>query len=74
MVLFPLDGGVAEEQIRALPGCIAVRRRNGSIHAIFRMGREEGLQAARRVTAADHVRCETIPLEEMFIELLGGQP
>ncbi len=74
MVLLPLDGGMTEERARSLPGCIAVRRRNGSIHAILRMSREEGLQAARKAIGVENIRCETIPLEEMFIELLGGQP
>ncbi|MBD3869571.1 MAG: ABC transporter ATP-binding protein [Acidobacteria bacterium] len=74
MVLLPLEDGMTEERARALPGCIAVRRRNGSIHAILRMGREEGLQAVRQAVGAEGIRCETIPLEEMFIELLGGQP
>ena len=74
MVLLPLDGGMTEDRARALPGCIAVRRRNGSIHAILRMGKEEGLQAARQAMGDGDFRCETIPLEEMFIELLGGRP
>jgi hypothetical protein len=38
------------------------------------MGREEGLQAVRQAAGMENIRCETIPLEEMFIELLGGQP
>ena len=74
MVLLPLENGMTEERARSLPGCVAVRRRNGSIHAILRMGREEGLQAVQQALGAEAVRCETIPLEEMFIELLGGQP
>ena len=73
MVLLPLENGMTDERARSLPGCVAVRRRNGSIHAILRMGREEGLQAARQATGMENIRCETIPLEEMFIELLGGQ-
>ncbi len=73
MVLFPLDGGMTEERARSLPGCIAVRRRNGSIHAILRMGKNEGLAATRQATGLHNIRSENIPLEEMFIELLEGQ-
>jgi ABC-2 type transport system ATP-binding protein len=73
LLLLPLDDRMTEERARSIPGCIATRRRNGSIHAILRYGREEGMEVARQATGLANIRCESIPLEEMFIELLGGR-
>ncbi len=71
-----LDGGgdVDRERLLALDGCLAVRERAGSLHAIFQLDPEESQTVLERELGAIDVQATRIALEEMFIELLGGRP
>ncbi|MCP4546982.1 MAG: ABC transporter ATP-binding protein [bacterium] len=73
LALIPDDGQLDSDALRALPGCLAVRQRNGNLHAILRHGPEDGRALLTGKLGVSVVRCESIPLEEMFIELVGGQ-
>lgn len=72
LALVPRDGGVTREQLLALPGCLAVRERPEAIHAILRAEPGVGARLLGESLGLAHVRCQAIPLEEIFIELLGG--
>jgi hypothetical protein len=56
----------------AADGCLGVRERGGEMHAIFRL--EPGACAVllERELGITGARCATIGLEDMFIELVGG--
>lgn len=73
LVMVPKDSGLDRERLVKLDGCLAVRERNNTWHLIL----HHELSAARDIVeqklAAAGTRCEVIPLEEMFIELAGGQ-
>lgn len=65
--------GIDRRRLLGVDGCLAVRERRDAFHAIFQAEPEE---AERRLTAAfdeGTARATRIGLEDMFIELLGGQ-
>jgi ABC-2 type transport system ATP-binding protein len=74
LALVPRDAGVTREALLALQGCLSARERATALHALFHLdprGTEALLASEFGIT---HARCRAIALEEMFIELLGGQP
>jgi ABC-2 type transport system ATP-binding protein len=73
LALVPRGEGVTRERLLGVEGCIVVRERPEAFHAILRMEPEQARAAVRREVAADEVRCQTIVLEDMFVELAGGQ-
>jgi ABC-2 type transport system ATP-binding protein len=73
LALLPANGSLSRERLLTLDGCLGVRCRGEALHAIFELepaGVEELL--SRELSLAD-IRCTRIALEEMFIELAGGQ-
>lgn len=73
LALIPLEIRERIDLIRNLDHCLAVRERSDALHAIFRCSPEEGAGLLRGRLGVDQVRCQSIPLEEMFIELAGGR-
>jgi len=65
--------GVSREQLLALDACLGVRDRADALHAVFDLepARVEALLNGEM--GLREVRCTRIALEEMFIELAGGQ-
>jgi ABC-2 type transport system ATP-binding protein len=73
LALVPFDSGAGHASLVALEGCLAVRKRSDAFHAILRHQPDRAsalLESKLRIKGA---RCEAIPLEEMFIELVRGQ-
>lgn len=72
LALVPEGPGATRERLLAGDGCLGVRERGGEMHAIFRL--EPGACAAllERELGIAGARCATIGLEDMFIELVGG--
>lgn len=73
LALVPHGKGEMRERLLALEGCLGVRRRSDAWHAVFRFRPEAALDSLSRQLGIEGVRCQAIPLEEMFIELAGGQ-
>ncbi len=73
IALVPHGSSVTRETLLALDGCLAVRRRSDGMHAVFRVGPDEAQCRIRRGLQVTELRTRTVPLEEMFIELAGGQ-
>jgi len=73
IALVPDGSGVGKADILALSGCLGVRERSDAIHAVFRMDPEESCALLKRELGVQDARCRTVALEEMFIELAGGQ-
>lgn len=59
-------------QLRSLPGCLGVRRRHNAMHALFELDPAETEALLRRALGVSEVNCRSVPLEEMFVELMGG--
>ena len=73
LVLLPANGGLDHERVRALPHCFALRERGETLHAIFQLAPEESRSLMERELGMSSVRSQSLPLEEMFVELVGGR-
>jgi len=66
---------VSEESGRRLlqiDGCLNVRQRTDGLHAILQLDPMRGRELVERELGIGNVRCTTIALEDMFVELVGG--
>jgi ABC-type uncharacterized transport system ATPase subunit len=73
LVLIPHDAGVNRERLLELNECLGVRRRHDALHAVFQLDPDESRELLRRHLGINHLRATNVPLEEMFIELMGGE-
>ncbi len=73
LVLVPLDAGVSPDEIRGLEGCLAARERSDAVHAVFHLPSSEARTIVEQGLGVMDARYESVPLEEMFIELVGGR-
>jgi len=68
----PGDGGL-RERVAGVEGCLGVRERADALHAVFRLDPQGAAAALERGLGLSGVHATRIALEEMFIELAGGQ-
>jgi ABC-2 type transport system ATP-binding protein len=73
LALVPRATAATEDALLALEDCLSVRQRPEALHTVFRLDPEGARQLLVRQLGLSGVRCRTIVLEEMFVELLGGQ-
>jgi len=66
-------GRVSREHLLALDACLGVRDRADALHAIFELEPTRVEELLSRELGLHEIRCTRIALEEMFIELAGGQ-
>jgi ABC-2 type transport system ATP-binding protein len=71
--LLPLAEGIDAERVRQLAGCMAARERAEVMHAVFSSRPEESSTIIERELGISKTNCRRADLEEMFIELVGGQ-
>jgi ABC-2 type transport system ATP-binding protein len=64
---------VKRERLLQVDGCIGVRRRSESMHAVFRLEPDAARAALERQLGVTDAVLQPAALEEMFIELAGGQ-
>jgi len=69
----PQRGEVTRDGLLALEGCLAVRERTDAWHAVFQADPRRTGALLKQEFGISDARCRAIALEEMFIELLGGQ-
>ncbi len=72
VAFLPAGAAVRAADLTAIEGCLGVREHVGSLHAVFRgtQGEVDGLLAGR--LDIEGISCRSVPLEELFVELLGG--
>jgi ABC-type uncharacterized transport system ATPase subunit len=58
--------------IERIPGCLRVRPVYDEWHAVMEGDPESVSQRMMQAIGGDGVRCTRVPLEELFIELVGG--
>ncbi|MCP5111806.1 MAG: ABC transporter ATP-binding protein [bacterium] len=72
LTVVPRTAEVDASRISAIDGCLRVRRRPGALHAVFRSEPE----AARALLATElgitDAVSTRVPLEDLFVELVGG--
>jgi ABC-2 type transport system ATP-binding protein len=73
LALVPAEASVTREQVRKLEGCLGVRERSDGLHAVFAATPDEACGRLRRELNVEGASCRSIALEDMFIELAGGQ-
>lgn len=73
LVLVPLDANVPIDEIRGLDGCLAARERSDAVHAVFHRASDEARSIIEGRLGVTDARYDSVPLEEMFIELVGGR-
>jgi ABC-2 type transport system ATP-binding protein len=73
IALVPHEHRKTKADLGGLEGCLGVRDRSDALHAVFRMPPEESKALLERALDITDARCRSVALEEMFIELAGGQ-
>jgi ABC-type multidrug transport system ATPase subunit len=58
--------------LEALPGCLRVRPVYGDWHAVFQGEPELLRMELREALGLMGIHCVSVPLEELFVELVGG--
>ncbi|MEJ2580071.1 MAG: ABC transporter ATP-binding protein [Acidobacteriota bacterium] len=73
IALVPYRPQGTSEALLGLPECLGVRVRSDAVHAVFRLDPDEACTLlAERLGITDAV-CRTAGLEEMFVEIAGGE-
>ncbi len=70
----PASGGVTRERLLAHPACRGASVHGHALHAIVRLDPERARTELERSLALRDVVCRPVALEDMFVELVGGQP
>jgi ABC-2 type transport system ATP-binding protein len=73
VVLVPYDSRVKRDDILLLDGCLGARERTDAIHAVFELEPARCGDLLKQKLGVTDARCRNVALEEMFIELVGGQ-
>ncbi len=73
LALVPHESNSTREHLLRLDGCLGVRERSEAMHVIFKTSPEQTQRSLERELGISNSRCTTVALEEMFIELVGGQ-
>lgn len=73
LALVPAGSGVTREQVRGIAGCLGVRERSDGLHAVFALPPDEACGRLESELGVGGASCRSIALEDMFIELVGGQ-
>jgi ABC-2 type transport system ATP-binding protein len=59
--------------LEQVPGCLRVRQSGDDWHAVFQRTPEAAEAELHRALGQDGVRCLQVPLEDLFVEMLGDQ-
>jgi ABC-2 type transport system ATP-binding protein len=73
LAIVPTGPGVSREALVRLDACLGARERPDSFHAVFDLSAEECQELLESELCVAAGRCQSLALEEMFIELVGGQ-
>jgi ABC-2 type transport system ATP-binding protein len=73
VALVPRGAGASREDLLAIEGCLGVRERSDALHAVFALDPVRTCGLVERELGITGANCRNVGLEEMFIELVGGQ-
>jgi len=72
VAMIPRRGIVPAAAIESLPGCLRVRPVFDDWHAVFQGAPDAVHRQLQQSLAIDGIRCVSVPLEELFVELVGN--
>lgn len=72
LALVPDTSTELTRRLKAMGSCLNVRQRTDGLHAILQLDPQRGRSVVERELGINNVRCTTIALEDMFVELVGG--
>jgi len=73
LAMVPHNGQITRQRLLEIEGCLGVRPRGDALHAVFAVEPERSRALLGRELGIEDGRCTRIALEEMFVELAGGQ-
>ena len=73
VALVPHSPSISRDLLLGIDACLGVRRRSDAMHAVFRLDPDDAQARLEDELAISNVVCHAMALEEMFIELAGGQ-
>lgn len=73
LVLVPATNGTTRDHLLGLPRCLGVRQRGGTHHAVLRLHPDNARSLVERELGISGAACRSLPLEEMFVELVGDR-
>jgi ABC-2 type transport system ATP-binding protein len=73
LALVPRQADISRQRLLALDACLGVRDRADALHAVFELAPDRVEAVLNGEMGLSEVRYTRIALEEMFIELAGGQ-
>ncbi len=73
VAIVPRAPGLEQSAIARLPQCLRVRTVGNAFHAVFRGQPDMVRWQLRDALGVADARCERVPLEELFVELVGGE-
>ncbi|MEP6990173.1 MAG: ABC transporter ATP-binding protein [bacterium] len=72
VAIIPTSAERDARRLEAIPGCLHVRRVRGEWRAVFQ-GDAASVRAQLGDAGVANAQCVSVPLEELFIELVGGE-
>jgi len=73
LVIIPEIEGIDRSSIKDLPQCLSVRKRGDLYHSVFHLPVEETRQCVEDKFSLRGLQAKSMGLEELFIEVTGGQ-
>ena len=73
LALMPANGRIDPARLEELEGLVVWREHQGALRAVLRGEPDQVSARLRRQLATEEVCCQTLPLEELFVELVGGR-
>jgi len=73
LALVPHNGDTSRAELVSLDGCLGVRERSDALHAVFNLEPESTARLLEAELGITDSLCNRIALEDMFVELAGGQ-
>jgi len=73
LALVPHNGDTSRAKLVSLEGCLGVRERSDALHAVFNLEPDSAARLLESELGITDSLCSRIALEDMFVELAGGQ-
>ena len=73
LTVVPRTAAIETANLAAIDGCVRVRRRTGALHAVFHSEPEVVRERLRQELGITDAVSTRVPLEDLFVELVGGE-